>query len=597
MKISWNWLNTVIDINDIGPEELSNQLTLVGFEIENIVHDNYFGVNDVVLDIALTSNRSDLLSLLGIAREVSAGQPFNLIDVDTILNQPDSNHSLEFEIKFAQDKDQFYINNQLIRLTSQNLITTCNNIPVELSGIISNSKYNINNKSQSIFIYSTVLNSRYVRSSTRQLGLRTESSIRHERGTNIEQWNRACTKLTHLIKQLVSCNISNHIYFLNEHTNLRSIVLNKKNIYNVLGPIHNKNLLSIQNIEYTLNSLGFKVENNTKSLTITVPSHRFQEFDLFLDLDIIEEIGRLVGFNNFIDDVPLNKKNRKLSQREVFIRNIRASLKQLGLTEVITNSLIKLDNKNPTLQLTNPLNSEVCSLRTSLLTNMLRVCNYNLNKDNHILECFEFGRVFNSKLFKEHDSLAAVIGGNLLKSNWKDSPRQLTWSEAKGIIEICFKRLHPVRNTVIKYHTKEIGCFIQLHPNICKNFGNNLYAFELNIDKIYALRLDANNNPNTFLDYSQYPSVCKDISLIIPFDLSIKLIIQTIKDSNIQFLESVEVFDEYITELTSQGYHSVALRVYYRSMTQTLTSAQVDNLHNEIISMLIHKFSIQLRST
>lgn len=305
-----------------------------------------------------------------------------------------------------------------------------------------------------------------------------------------------------------------------------------------------------------------------------------------------------------------------LSTKEILIRKSRLSLKLLGLTEIVTSSFIKEAN-NSSLKLYNPWSSEFSALRGLLLDNMIKVCLYNLTQDNHLLECFEIGRVFNNISNQEEDHIAGIMGGNRLKSNWSNLERILTWSEAKGILETYLKNLnldfdyakfelfindqelpsfiHPTRRVAILYNSQTLGFFTKLHPNICKTFGTDLYVFEINLNQILLSTKSKQKVSKLFSIYSHYPIVTQDLSLIIPLTISVQDIIKSIKKQQFDLLENIEVFDEYQGKNIQSGYHSVAFRCSYRSMNNTLLSTEVEEAKKKILSHIQTVFPIRLR--
>lgn len=292
------------------------------------------------------------------------------------------------------------------------------------------------------------------------------------------------------------------------------------------------------------------------------------------------------------------------------------SLKLLGFTEIITSSFIKEDHLS-SLKLFNPWSSEFSKLRGRLLDNMIKVGLYNLMQDNHILECFEIGRVFNSISKKEEDHVAVIMGGNRLKSNWSNLDRKLSWSEAKGILETYLRNLnleidygkyelsvdnenlpsfmHPTRKVAILYKNQVFGYFTKLHPDICKTFGTDLYVFEINLNPVLLSSKSKRETSKSFSVYSQYPIITQDLSLIIPLTISVQDIIKSIKKERFELLENIEVFDEYQANNIPSGHHSVAFRCSYRSMNDTLLSTEVEDEKKKILAYIQTLFPIQLR--
>lgn len=195
--------------------------------------------------------------------------------------------------------------------------------------------------------------------------------------------------------------------------------------------------------------------------------------------------------------------------------------------------------------------------------------------------------------------------------------RKLTWSEAKGILETYLTNLnldihygiieecmdnqelpsftHPTRRVSILCNNQRLGYFTKLHPNICKTFGTDIYVFEINLNLILLNTKSRQNVSKLFSVYSQYPLVTQDISLIVPFHISVQDIIESIKQQNFELVEDIEVCDQYQGQSMQSGYHSIGLRLSYRSMSHTLKSNEVEERKNQILNYVQTIFPIQLR--
>nr|YP_010338679.1 phenylalanyl-tRNA synthetase beta subunit [Glaucosphaera vacuolata]UNJ18629.1 phenylalanyl-tRNA synthetase beta subunit [Glaucosphaera vacuolata] len=694
MQISWNWLQTLLDIQKISPEQISEKLTMAGFEVENIYKQQIGETEDVILDINPTINRPDMFSMMGVAKEIAIlldqdivveepeitkvennllasvnaeadgcilyigtiinnlnikktpewlqqrlqassikptniiidcinyvtleyGQPFLVMDLDKLYKkiQYIENDNININIRQANSFEYLDIFKEpRFPLSEKNLVITYNNYLTSIAGIANSDSLIMNLDTTSILLEASIFNSRVVSMSSKACGINTEVSIRHEKGLDIKQCYSAYYRLLNLMQQLGLGDIKNNFIFNNYSISNQIINLRFTSVYQVLGPINNQ-FLSNSDLINLLYRLRFSVNHKENMVELQVPSHR--SCDVTREIDVIEEIGRIVGFNQFIDILPSRLTRKPLSKREEFIRKIYCILNTLGLTEVVTYSLFK----NGKIRITNPLTLDYAYLRNNLLQGLIKVCQHNMTQDNHTLECFEIGRVFydhSQEIFKEHHHIAAIFGGKCIRSSWQDVPRPLTWFEAKGIIEQLFEQFpfriqwtdiidddksnliplfHPNRFANLYINQKKIGIFGQIHPKIIKiyNLSDLAYGFEVNIEDLYQEYYKFLEVNSFFSFYSNYPSIAKDLSIVIPIKFSLENLIQEIQDKTIGLLENIELFDEYRGVSIPEGYHSIGLRFFYRSRIKTLTLHAIEKIHEDLKNFLKDQLKLIVR--
>ncbi|AFY31966.1 phenylalanine--tRNA ligase subunit beta [Calothrix sp. PCC 7507] len=658
------------------------------------------GLDDVILDVTATANRADALSMVGIAREVTAltggklslpevgevsinhtgnnfavrvgdtqacpayigtvieqvkiapspqwlqqrlraagvrpinnvvditnyvllewGQPLHAFDGDR-LKSVGENEKLTVGVRFANSGESLKtLDGQTRTLSTQSLLITANEKPVALAGVMGGEETEVHAGTQRLVLEAALFDSVAIRRSSRSVGLRSEASGRYERGVNRAELEVATRRALSLISELAEGVIVNQEISdtrPDPSTWSHAIALRLDRINQVLGPIdlgQDTGELQEEDVERILTALGCEVTpSGERTWIVSVPPYRYR--DLEREIDLIEEIARLYGYDNFCDTLPQKAEAGYLPLDQELIRNLRAFLRAEGLTELIHYSLVKPGEARQVV-LSNPLFAEYSALRTDLIAGLIDAFQYNLEQGNGALNGFEIGRIFwrEEEGLREADAIAGIIGGDRTVGKWSRNGREqsLTWFEAKGILDSVFRqlnlpveyqpdrrdpRLHPGRTASLWIRGNSLGVFGQLHPQLRREKGlpESVYVFQLDGDVL----LDALDRDETlipvFHPYSTYPASDRDIAFFAPVKVSVSEIEKVITKAGKGLLESVEVFDEYRGENVPDGQRSLAFRLIYRASDRTLTDAEVEPVHNKVRESLVEKFGVNLRS-
>lgn len=693
MKVSWKLLNQIIDLHDIEFATFTNKLTLAGFEVEQIDHKHK--INDTIIDISITTNRSDVLSLIGLAREIgtlfnkelynnaikfesinddindnnkfkniSYIQSISDVNIDIIENITNKesptwiqNYLIGYDIKpsntiedikqyiyikwgqnieifdldimkvqkidyslFNIDKSNNFENiikiNETNETIDNNLLYVLNyhHLPLSVLGIKSNKTFHPNKNTSSIVIFSHTCQPKYIQKINNFLKIKTEKSIKNARYDFTNAYNEAIQ----LIVNITQAHITKTYKKTAPFTKKKVIIINKKEIDTILGPINNpkKRYLSEQEILNTLKRLQFISSCKNNNFRVTIPMYRAD--DITRSIDIIEEIARIYGFNYFIDYLPNKFNNKDKPAVSILIRKIRTVLRNMGLHEVIHYSLNNKKNYNHNaIKIYNPLLEDQSQLRINLLSNLISTKQYNIKQQNLLIEAFEIGKVFKYDQFKmnknhitENLHLAGILGNtNYIKNSWSDTSKELSWFQAKGNLEEFFEKInacikwssldsneyaknstyklfHPKRIAIIydKKTSKKIGIFGQLDLKLAKQLQiNNLtYIFEIDIYKLLKT-IDTIYHLNYITKkYSHYPSVTRDISFILKKHNNAELIKEKIIGMNNSLIESIEFFNEYVETLKPHIEHSICFRITYRAKDRTLNDQDIKKIDDEI---------------
>ncbi|MBE9007874.1 phenylalanine--tRNA ligase subunit beta [Fortiea sp. LEGE XX443] len=549
------------------------------------------------------------------------GQPLHAFDKDR-LQTVAGNGNLTIGVRFANQGESLKtLDGQTRNLTTQNLLITANDKPVALAGVMGGEETEVHDGSQNLVLEAALFDSVAIRRSSRSVGLRSEASGRYERGVNRAELEIACRRALALISELAN-GVIVHQEIADTRpdptTWSRSIALRLDRVNEVLGPIdlgEDTGELQERDIVRILTALGCQLTpSGERTWNVAVPPYRYR--DLEREIDLIEEIARLYGYDNFCDTLPQKAEAGYLPIDQELVRKLRASLRAEGLTELIQYSLVK-PGDNRQIVLSNPLFTEYSALRTDLMAGLIDAFQYNLEQGNGSLNGFEIGRIFQQEEdgLQEADAIAGILGGDRTLGKWSKGGREqpMTWFEAKGILESVFQqlglqveyqpdcrdeRLHPGRTASLWIGGNRLGVFGQLHPQLRreKDLPDAVYLFQLDLDVLLnALDQDEILIP-TFKSYSTYPASDRDIAFFAPVKVSVGEIEKAITQAGKGLLESVEIFDEYRGENVPQGQRSLAFRLVYRASDRTLTDTEVEPVHNKVREALVEKFGVNLRS-
>jgi len=497
--------------------------------------------------------------------------------------------------------------------------------PIAIAGIMGGKYSEINQNTKNIFLESAYFNPVNNRKSTIKFGLRTEASNRFEKGIDKEGQIFALNRAADLINRITPGKISsgtidtNKKLFKPNKINLRIERVNK-----ILGYLLDEDTYKTKKkIINILEKLDFIIEKDQgEYIEIIPPSFRG---DVEREIDLIEEIARIYGY----DKIKPSLFNTTIAQEGKsfhlkLIDQIREILTGCGLNEVITYSFISPDSFDKiripeesklrnALRIKNPIIKDYSLMRTSLISSLLEVIKWNINRQAEVVKIFEVGKIYLPYSGKS-DSLPLeklIIAGAITKIGrgdlWEKS-FSLDISNIKGIMETILQDLkvknwevvpgnhpafHPLRNGEIIIGEKEVGIFGEIHPEVIRNYRipGKVNLFEIDFENLV---------PNVPKDISycilpKYPSVQRDLSLVVRDEVFSSEIIKVIKSIDIKLIKKVVLFDMFRGKQIGEGYKSLAYSVIFRAEDHTLTDQEVENIYKKIRKKLIVKFDAKIR--
>ena len=549
------------------------------------------------------------------------GQPLHAFDREK-LQQVAGSENLTLGVRFAKEGEKLKtLDEQSRNLATENLLITANDKPIALGGVMGGEETEVDDNTQNIVLEAALFDLVAIRRSSRAQSMRSEASTRYERGVNQVELESACKRAIALLQELAGGNpvvqamADNRVDF----SSLPAIELRLSRINSLLGQVTKEDglgYIEASNVESILSALNCELEpvaGKENTWKVKVPPYRYR--DLEREIDLIEEVARLYGYDRFIDTLPAKTEPGQLSPEFKIKNKLRAVLRGVGLTEVVQYSLVKPTGVEVTLD--NPLFAEYSALRGELFSGLLDSFAYNLAQGNGALNAFEIERVFwQEDELKEKDSLAGIMGGNITSEGlWVNGGKgaPMTWYDAKGVLENIFSnlginveyrpediqaRLHPGRTAALWLQGKRLGVFGQIHPQVAqaRDLPNEVYLFELDFSLLLTvLNRDSITTPK-FKTYSTYPGSDRDLAFFAPLDLSVNEITKVMSKTGGKLLQKVEVFDEYKGKNVPEGQRSLAFNLVYQASDRTLTDKDVDPVHQKVRDTLVKKFDVTLRS-
>ena len=553
---------------------------------------------------------------------LETGYPFEFYDLEKIQTILGTS-KFELALKPIKTPIEFTGTNEITYdLDSDILILQANNYPLSIGGIIPNKNVAYTSETNSLLIEGSIFNSKKIREQSRSLGLRTDRSARYEKGLNNSFFIEALIRLLTLLK-ITNPNLICNLHTASEAKSIKrpNLILNYENTIEILGPIHcnvtekSINLKPSQITEYLKRlDFNFTFDEHQLKWSIEVPSARID--DIEREIDLVEEIGRLHGFDNFITNLPYIANIGK----EDFSYQIRKKLTNCfineGLNELIQYSLVN-EKTSDTISLVNPLITDCSTLRTSLLPNLLKAVRDNLKQGNEVLEGFEYGHVFSGDLqsvYIEKEVVSGIFGGIKTKRQWDQTSSSLSWFEGKGKIENLLKKLnltvswkasqltnyetilHPYRTAELWLSEDEyLGVFGQIHPVLAKNYSipADIFLFELNLDQI---KVEFKNQKLAlYQPYSTYPSIRKDLSFVVSQNISFNEIKKTIQKNGSEYLKNIQLLDEYRGDSIPENQTSLCIQLTFQSLEKTLRTKEIENIVINLQTLLKEKYEVSIR--
>lgn len=641
-------------------------------------------LDDAMIEVDLTPNRGDCLSLTGLAREVSAlyGVPANLPSASAVnathqdtlpvevlateacprylgrviknvdLTQPSPEWLVErlrrsdvrsidpavdvtnyvmlemgqplhafdlakiqggIQVRYANEAEKItLLDGQEVTLNAQTLVIADHQQALAIAGVMGGEESGVQvETTRDLFLESAFFDQIKIAGKARSYGLHTDASHRYERGVDFNLPRQALERATELLLAIVGGEAGpiTEALAAEQLPKREPITLRAERIAQMF-----ELELADAKIERLLTALGLTLTAQAPGVwQVEVPSHRF---DLTIEADLIEEVGRLYGY----DRLPVNYPQARLAPQpqpedQMSLPVLRRLLVARGYQEAITYSFIDpkvfalFHPDEPALELANPISSDLSSMRASLLPGLLKAVGHNLNRQQNRVRLFESGLRFVGQLdsLKQERMLAGVITGLRLPEAWAHNREMVDFYDLKADVEAilgsagaldqfnfvpCQQHgFHPGQCARVERAGQVVGYMGALHPNLAKalDLDQPVFMFELLLEGIQQGRLPA------FQELSRFPEVRRDLALVVAAEVPAAEIEQAIRSAAGEWLTQLRLFDVYQGKGIEPDSKSLALGLTWQHPSRTLTDEEVSNSTDSVLALLADKFKASLR--
>ena len=523
------------------------------------------------------------------------GQPLHFYDADKLGNK--------LVVRMAEDGEKLTTLDNVERtLTSEDIVIADATHGVGLAGVMGGLETEVEPDTKNIIIESAIFDSVKVRKTSKKI-VRSEASNRFEKGLDPERTKMAIERACKLLEEYAGGTVvTGTVEYDKTNNKEKEIEITFKNINDVLGTvIPNEEILNV------FRKLGFTYKVNGETIKVTVPTRRL---DISIKEDLIEEVSRIYGVDNIegkLPIVPMRKGSYDKTQRE-----IRNKMIALGLKETLTYVLINdkevngytLDKFEP-LKLLDPITEDRNTLRYSMIPSLYKVYEYNKAREQKDISIFEIGKGFYKKgeVYGEDTKLCVLMSGKY--STGLNNNKTVDFYVIKGIAEEVLdylgyagrysfmkqempKEMHPGQSAMINVNGSNIGMIGKIHPSVTKD---DVYVLEINLDELFTKKV----GKMKYKEFSKFPSINKDIALVVDKKAVSKDIEKVIKSAGGSLLTNIEVFDVYTGVGVGIDKKSIAYSLTFSDMKKTLTDEEINGLMDKIIDAVSKKCGAELR--
>lgn len=534
---------------------------------------------------------------------VELGQPMHAFNLDAL----DGDITIRFS---AEGETLHLLDGQEVNLFKNTLLIADETKPLAIAGVMGGEESSVQEETQNIFLESAFFHPKHIAGVARKYGLTTDSSQRFERGVDPALQLIALERATELLAEITGgeigpiTQISNKEY-LPEKKSIQFDPLKVKQLTGVDIPANQMITL--------LKNLGLDVNSEENKWVVTVPTHRF---DVHLEVDLVEEIIRLYGYDH-IKPQPMvtTVKAGSINTVDSLMNKLGDFFKGRGYLETISYSFVdpELQNEiyphNKALELLNPISQELSQMRLGLWPGLIASMIYNVHRQQTSLKLFETGVVFktNDNEMSEEAHIAGLIMGEYGALNWSESTRKMDFYDLKGDVEALFKvlnikqyefiaaensALHPGKTAKVMINGNEAGWIGVIHPRLGDALGinNEVMLFDFKTDSLLA-------SPTIrYQSISKYPLIRRDLSFIVDKHINVAQIEKSIREAcTNDWLQDIKLFDVYTGANIPSEKKSIALALILQSENRTLEDKEINPLISAIIKKLEEKFAILLR--
>ncbi|QHS22963.1 phenylalanine--tRNA ligase subunit beta [Virgibacillus sp. MSP4-1] len=542
------------------------------------------------------------------------GQPLHAFDLDRF-------NSNEVVVRRARKGETMTtLDGEKRDLQEDHLLITNGEEGMALAGVMGGADSEVKDDTTTVLVEAAYFNPLTVRKSSKDHGLRSESSIRFERGVDPARVKEAGLRACQLMQQYAGGEVLSGIAEFDEQKMEPSIVeFDAETINKRLGTD-----ISVDEMKHILHRLRFSFEEKDAHFIVYAPSRRG---DIQIVEDMLEEIARIYGYDNLPYTLPEGASNAGgLTKKQKLKRSIHRYMQSAGLNEAMTYSLTREENtakfmdqtiraqKPKAVKLAMPMSEAHSHLRLSILPELLASLQYNLARRQQDVALYELGAIYVntednlSKQPNEQLRLSAAITGTWVNQQWQKEIKEVDFFVLKGVAEglldtlqiqtatfepLKMEEMHPGRTAAIRVDDEHVGFIGQIHPAVQKEMDlSDTYVFDLDADRLLEIAME---KEETYEPIPRYPSVTQDLAFVVDEDTLARHMMDVIEQAGQPHLKDIQVFDIYQGEHMVEGKKSIAFNVRFQDPEATLKDEQVEKARKQIVDAVENSFQAELR--
>lgn len=532
------------------------------------------------------------------------GQPLHAFDLAEINGG--------IRVRMAEEGEKLVLlDGQEVSLRSDTLVIADHTRALAIAGVMGGEHSGVSATTRDVFLESAFFDQIAVAGKARSYGLHTDASHRYERGVDWQLAREAMERATGLLLEITGGEAGPIIETVSEQhlPSIAPITLRSQRITQMLG----MEMDSAQ-VERLLSGLGLGITaDGADQWRVEVPSHRF---DISLEVDLIEELARLYGYNR----LPVRYPQARLApQAKAEARSDLPELRRLlvarGYQEAITYSFIdprQFELFNPGVEpllLANPISNDMAAMRSSLWPGLVKALQHNLNRQQDRVRLFESGLRFVGQLegLKQEPMLSGVVCGSRLPEGWAQGRDTIDFFDVKADVEAVLgfagaldsftfapgkhPALHPGQTARIEREGREVGFIGAIHPELSKALGLDrpVFVFELVLAEVALGKMPK------FHELSRFPEVRRDLALIAHKDVAASAVLDVIRENAGEWLTDLRLFDVYQGKGIDPDRKSLAVGLTWQHPSRTLNDDEVNSTTQNILTSLEQRLNATLR--
>lgn len=523
------------------------------------------------------------------------GQPLHFFDKKKLGNK--------IIVREAFDGEEITTLDDTLRiLTKDDIVITNENGPVAIAGVMGGLNTDIDENTKDVVIESAIFNPYNVRYTSIRLGLRSEASLRIEKGLNYEYTIDAIERACYLLEKYASGKVLKDTLVHDEVLkDAKKATISLEKINSVLGIT-----LECSDVERVLGQLKFPYIKEDSVFEVTIPNRRM---DVSIKEDIIEEIGRLYGYDRLENKRMVLPIKSGTYTKNIGIRKaISKRLRSLNLNEVKTYTLVSEKEKDmfkrgEYLKVLMPMSQDKMYVRKSLIPSLLNVYDYNKKRGTKNVNIYEISNVYDEK-YNEEVILSILCSGEYVPVNFNQVGIKNDFYVLKGIIENLLNylgydkryrfeplkdkmELHPGISANIYIDNDLVGFIGKMSPKLVKD---DIYVTEINLSILYGKKTKKIKYP----EISKYPDITKDVAFILDKKVLVSDVIKEIRKNGTKILNDVTIFDLYESDKL-ENKRSIAFKLTFNDFERTLKEEDVDKIFRNVIDAVMTKFKCEIR--